>query len=169
MVNDDWRYLQECTDYYLDYRMVHNMYGCLETRWGATKDTCQLSSSGSALLTDIMILARNLGFRITEEAKQRTDSYSNWKPGHNYTIYYSKDGVDLVFCEVKAHKKGTFHFKFCREFMRTFNVEAGRLFGWLKSPNQAANEMDESIEDMDNLFIKSYHLDIEHSPLLLSN
>lgn len=168
MVNDDWRYLQDHTDYYLDYRIVYQMWGCLEVIWGEKNGEYRLSTSASELLTDLMILARNLGFRITDEAKQYTGSNSYWKPGKWNTIYFTKDDVNLVFCEIKVHKKGTFHFKFCQEFMRTLNVEAGRLFGWLKSPTQAAEEMGESVEDMDNLFVKSHHLNLGNTPLLLS-
>lgn len=48
-------------------------------------------------------------------------------------------GFDYIG-DVKTFKNGNIHFRFEKEFIKAFNIEAARLFGWIKSPEEAAEE-----------------------------
>ena len=42
----------------------------------------------------------------------------------------------------KTNFKGTIHYKFNQEFMKKFNLEVGRILGWLKDYKQASEELE---------------------------
>lgn len=52
-----------------------------------------------------------------------------------------------IFTTVKGFKNGNCHFQFNQEFMKKFNLEVGRIRGWLKNPVHAAEELDISVEE----------------------
>lgn len=65
-------------------------------------------------------------------------------------IYLHSDRVAVesdIFTTVKTFKNGNCHFQFNQEFMKKFNLEVGRIRGWLKDPAHAAEELDMSIEE----------------------
>lgn len=50
------------------------------------------------------------------------------------------------FVSVRAFMNGNMHLHFDPRFTLALNVEAGRLLGWLRTPSQAATELQESNE-----------------------
>jgi SAM-dependent methyltransferase len=54
-------------------------------------------------------------------------------------------GFDYIG-DVKSFKNGNVHFRFEKEFIKAFNIEAARLFAWIKSKEEAVQEFDESCE-----------------------
>lgn len=42
--------------------------------------------------------------------------------------------------DVKTFQNGNVHFRFQKDFIKAFNIEAARLFGWIKSPQEAVDE-----------------------------
>lgn len=55
--------------------------------------------------------------------------------------------ADDIFTTVKGFKNANVHFQMAQNFIKKFNLEVGRLRGWLKDPMHAAEEMDISIEE----------------------
>ena len=71
--------------------------------------------------------------------------------------------------DVKKFKNGNIHFKFEKEFIKAFNIEAARLFGWINEPQDILNEFEDiTQEDVDKYFKKSFTLDINNKQLLLT-
>jgi hypothetical protein len=71
--------------------------------------------------------------------------------------------------DVKIFKNGNIHFKFEKDFIKAFNIEASRLFGWIKEPQDILNEFEDiTQEDVDKYFKKSFSMDIENKQLLLT-
>lgn len=85
---------------------------------------------------DIFTVASNLGFEYA--GQYHGFPVSGWKYGKARELSM-KTGE--VLASIKIYKNGNYHFKFSTQFMKAFNVEAGRLLGWLKSPQQAADEL----------------------------
>jgi hypothetical protein len=134
LIEDGWRYQRDHTHYSLDYRLVLERYRCFSQE---SYERCEypngLSRTIHDLLNDICTIGKNLGFQV------KTTSFDfEWEPGKQ-NAFYTSDG-DL-FMEVRAYKKGTVHVKCDKEFMKRFNIEAGRLNGWIKSPTEATQEI----------------------------
>lgn len=56
--------------------------------------------------------------------------------------------------QVKAHVKGTLHFRFAEDAIKALNVEAGRLLGWLKDPGDVVEELGYTFEEAAEYFGK---------------
>jgi hypothetical protein len=110
-------------------------------------------------IRDIFVIANNLGFNIPHPMYAFTDCTF----GKKITIH---DSDYNVFAEAKVYKKGTIHFKFCQDFMKAFNIEAGRLLGWLKSPQEAATELEIEPEKCLKFFKSNISLDNSNIKLL---
>ncbi|UXC30461.1 DUF4942 domain-containing protein [Aliarcobacter butzleri] len=75
--------------------------------------------------------------------------------------YYHHNAVaseEDVFTTVIGHKNGNVHFQINQQFMKKFNLEAGRLNGWLKTPQEAADELDISIEEANSYWKSNFTL-----------
>jgi hypothetical protein len=65
---------------------------------------------------------------------------------------------DDVFVAFRGHLNGNTHLKFNKRFIKKLNLEAGRLKGWIKSPQEAANEMDISIKEASEFWKSNFTL-----------
>lgn len=64
--------------------------------------------------------------------------------------YYDSTSIVFasdIFTTVKGYKNGNVHFQFNKEFIKKLNLEVGRLRGWIKTPKEASEEFDISIEE----------------------
>jgi len=105
--------------------------------------------------------------------------YVNRSDGQDYTFYQYRIGdhyfdsyvprEEDVFTTVIGHKKGTNHFQFNQKFIKCFNLEVSRVRGWIKSPKEAAEEFDISIEEATSYWKSSFELLSSHLPTLLPN
>ena len=166
MIKDTWRYnvwnfRREAQNYKLDYRIVHQQYSAIETSYNYQTKTNEssLSDSAHSTINDVFTIARNLGFHVEGSSYE----VSEWKSGKKHSFFLSNGDL---FCEVKAYMKGTIHFRFNQSFIKKFNVEAGRLNGWIKTPAEAAAELNYSIEDVENFFNSNIKLGNVDVPLL---
>jgi methylase of polypeptide subunit release factors len=135
---DRWRYKQEKnhTHYMLDYRIVSNhCYKAIHngdyTKW---ENPNNLHKEAHDFINDIFTIANNLGF----SNNANTHHYGDWEAGKAETFYCS---TDKILLEVRAFKNGNLHFKFNQDFIKALNIEASRLLGWIKTPEQAVDEM----------------------------
>lgn len=87
-----------------------------------------------------------------------------------YWRHYSCVRTDEdIFTTVKGFKNGNIHFQFSQEFIKKLNLEVGRLRGWIKSPQEATEEMDISIEEATRYWKSNFTLLPSHVPNLLPN
>lgn len=133
---DDWRYgAEKPTHYKLDYRIINRLYKCFDTDWDG--NVRELYESAHNNINDIITVAKNLGFAVKQSSFDFT-----WHPGEPQVFTYLEKGEEKQFMRAKAHLNGNIHYQFCKEFSKAFNVEAGRLFGWLRTAQEAAHELD---------------------------
>ncbi|MBY0473737.1 MAG: DUF4942 domain-containing protein [Nitrosomonas sp.] len=149
-----WSYLhnkEENTHFKLDYRLVVT-HGCsLGKNWGSRGG---LSESGANFIEDILVVARNLGFHTDESI-----AHHDFVAGQKEEFYcINKSGKEVKLMEVRVYMNGNTHIKFNQAFMLAFNVEVGRLRGWIHNAQQAAAEMDEKVENVAEHFNTSYSL-----------
>ena len=148
MTKDTWRYCNgfrskeerasRLHHYALDYRIVLHTHGAIVTDdfWRHVS-RCGLSDTARTYIQDIMTVAKNLGFSTECDIADR-----QWVSNGLQDFYHTKaDGRRELFCSVRAFKNGNIHMKFNQAFMRAFNVEAGRLLGWIKTPQDAQAEV----------------------------
>lgn len=134
MVEDGWRYQKrEQTHFTLDYRLVLNRWHCFSREsYERYEYPNGLHRDVHNTLDDICTVAKNLGFDVATRSRDLA-----WAPGEKNVFCFS-DGSP--FMDVRAFLKGTIHVRVDQGFMRKLNVEASRLFGWVKSAKEAAEE-----------------------------
>ena len=77
------------------------------------------------------------------------------------TQYYHEDGIRTendIFTTIRGYSNGNVHFQFNQEFIKKLNLEVGRLRGWIKTPQEAAEEFDISLEEANNYWKSTYEL-----------
>lgn len=117
----------------LEYRIIVEGYTNYES-WGNGR----LSESTYNFIGDTMKIGQCLGFDIDTSVlpsdRWNTGDY-DWS---NFDIEL-KNGE--VFCNVKLYKNGNRHLKFHKDVIKKLNVEAGRLFGWIRSKEEAQEDL----------------------------
>jgi predicted RNA methylase len=158
MIKDDWRYCQEHTHYTLDYRLVLHGYNNFNSgSWGNYNYPNGLNSQTHDSINDMITIGKNLGFDINENSFD-----FEWEPGKSVDFTCQKG----LFMSVRAYKNGNIHVKANQEFMKKLNIEAGRLNGWVKSPEEAAEEMNIPITEIKELFGSNLQLAISQYKML---
>jgi hypothetical protein len=135
-----WRYADERPSRYaLDYRIVtHRAGGVNSSSYSWQRG---LQESAGLLLSDLLTLANNLGFTCSSEIpKLSRDGLRDWTPG-TLENFAGNDGELLI--DAKGFKNGNLHIRFNKRLMLAMNVEYGRLKGWLMSPQEAADELND--------------------------
>ncbi len=77
------------------------------------------------------------------------------------SFYLHEDGVRTetdIFTTVRGHSNGNVHFQFNQEFIKKLNLEVGRLRGWIKTPQEAAEEFDITLEEANKYWKSTYEL-----------
>lgn len=131
----DFRYSRnETSNYKLDYRIILVTRSNCLSGWSGQNEGLDYNNDGLRHhLEDLLTIAHNLGFEPSPIPLK------DWDYGVAREIKM-KSGE--TFATMKIFKNGNIHIKFCIEFMKAFNLEAGRLLGWLKTPQQASDELD---------------------------
>ena len=151
LLEDGWRYTKGNFDnvkYYLDYRIIlHGWYAITDSKWDGKNG---LHDYAHDRINDIMTVAKNLGFNVLQS------SYDfHWSSGQTNNFFYGNKEGCSIFAEVKAFKNGNIHIKFCKEFMKALNIEAGRLKGWIRDKKDVVNEMKDIKENDYDKFVNS--------------
>jgi hypothetical protein len=138
-VHDRWRYNQEKpTHIALEYRLVlANVGGIGRTSWERG-----LSESASEFLRDLLTVAHGLGFRgETADYRLSRPGRQQWQSGCLEEFRALFDGSNEVLFEVRAYLNGNLHMRIHQKLALALNVEVGRLRGWIKSGQEAADEL----------------------------
>lgn len=166
--NENWRYLRnegKIHDYGLDYRIVLTSAGGLDVQSMAVI----LSSTARDWITDICAVAYNLGFDTYK--RNPSPSTFDWssKGAKRFVFHRSETGTEETLFEVRAFFNGNLHFKFNKEFICKLNVEFGRLKGWIKSPADAARELDIAIDTAEQAFNSNMRIEANACQFLLTS
>lgn len=134
---DGWRYEESGNSHFaLDYRIVTHRVGGFNDGDSWQKG---LSENAMELLQDLCTVARTLGFSVGhDQLADRRD----WKAGEAVTVEFrDSTGKPEPLFNVRAFKNRNLHLKLNQEFILALNVEHGRLKGWIKTPAEAADEI----------------------------
>lgn len=91
----------------------------------------------------------------------RNDQEHSWCQYKIGIEYYHEDMIRTVndtFTTIRGHSNGNVHFQFNQEFIKKLNLEVGRLRGWIKTPQEAAEEFDITLEEANNYWKSTYEL-----------
>lgn len=144
---EQWRYLRHDAHfeslgaYKLDYRFITNSFRAITE----TYDRVNLCENAVNRINDILTIANNLGFDITNTPNARERQWESNKA--QYFYYTDSDGQQIELAKIRAFKNGNIHYSLNQKFLCRLNVEFGRLMGWVKSAREAAEEMDISVTD----------------------
>lgn len=161
--NGQWRYggydmVDEdgntASSYKLEYRIVLHRSGGITcgSSWERQRFN-GLTERAGELLTDCVTVANNLNFPCDDGPRNH-----QWSSNKKNTLMLL-DGKPLV--SVRAFQNGNMHWQFNPKVILAINVEAGRLLGWLKDPVQAAEEMNatpEEAEQIKQVFSTSFRI-----------
>lgn len=164
--DEQWRYNSKPSDlknYKLDYRVVLERVGGLTYNFS---NEASLSKSAANLLNDICTIAYNIGF---DTYGFTPASQFDWesRSAKIFTFRSPSTGLQETLFEARAFKNGNLHIKFNPDFICRLNVEFGRLKGWLKTPKEAAEELDIPFNQASAAFDCNFKLESTSVPLLL--
>jgi hypothetical protein len=133
--------------YKLDYRCVISRYTAIDSSYDSINN---LSKNCVTFIDDLRTIAYNLGFDISAD---KTAAQHEWESGKKVAFHYRDlNGDEQTLMVVKAFKNGNLHFQISQQFLCKLNVEFGRLKGWLKSKEEAAEELDIPLTDVEASF-----------------
>jgi hypothetical protein len=151
--------------YALDYRIVWKGHIAIED---PTRDTWRcdyvngLARHAHERIGGIFVVTKNLGFNVDPQSSQ----LRRWTNGGQQGFYMQEsDGSRALFAEIRAYKNDNTHFKLNQNFVRALNIEAARLLGWIKSPQEASVQMGITIEQATERF--GTNIQLLKAPLLL--
>ncbi len=153
---EDWRYCRnsgpkDLSHYGLELRIVLHRYHAIEGGgYGYSFEYKNgLHETAHTFIEDLITVAGNLGFSVVSDSHLR-----QWQ-SNKAQIFWADDS-ELM--HIKAFKNGNLHIKFNQLFIRKLNVEFGRLRGWLKSKEHAADELNIPVEEIDGIFNSNHQI-----------
>lgn len=139
--------------YKLDYRIIWHCGSCFGGYWRDNMHPCGISDRAWQQINDFCVVARNLGFDVLNSP----DDFK-WVAGKKNVFMMKWKSKKVVFAEIKAYLNGNIHTKFNQDFMARFNIEAGRLKGWLHTPGDAVDEIGVKPEQAAECFKANFQL-----------
>lgn len=156
--NYDWRYNRENTPYKLECRII-------TTGVSQSYFTPSLQDMDDRL-NDICIILRSIGFNVDLQ-KHSYDDKIPFGQSLEYLEHNMTTNKKETAFEVKFFKNGNCHIKFRKDIMLALNVVAGRLLGWVTTPEQASEEMGESLSDIQANWNKTDALKLTNKSTLI--
>ncbi|MBE8232380.1 MAG: DUF4942 domain-containing protein [Endozoicomonadaceae bacterium] len=151
----------------LEHRIVAEGAGGRNDSGYSSSATHGLSNNAINFINDLLVVAYNLGFDTSQTT--RADKTQTQWDGKKKVFHYRDitTGKDVVLFEVKAFYNGNLHFKFKPEFVCKMNVVFGKLKGWVKSHQEAAEEMDIDVNIAKQYFGSQFKLSFDNANNLL--
>ncbi len=149
---EEWRYCssgrgpENLSHFGLELRIVLHRHSAIEGGgYGYSFDYENgLHKDAHTYIENLLTIAGNLGFAARSNSRLK-----QWKSNKTQE-FWTDDDSKLM--DVKAFKNGNLHVRFNQLFIRRLNVEFGRLKGWLKNKEQAADELNIPVEEVEGLF-----------------
>lgn len=145
--DEDWRYKKNITHCKLDYRIV-------------------LNYEDENFINDLITVANTLGFSSDYYIYPKYRLYREKNKSFGNDIAYCKDG-NILF-DYKSYQNGNIHIRFGIDFMKRLNIEAGRIFGWVKNKEELKEEL-EDITDEDLKYFGCSTIALNVNNILLLN
>lgn len=124
----------------LDYRIVLERCGGLcVSEWEYERTSHGLSKRAEQFIGDLQTVAANLGF--DSEGHEKVTDFEWTSKAVKFNCNNMRTGKHEALFDVRAFQNGNMHVRFNQEFLKKLNVEFGRLKGWLKSKEQASEEL----------------------------
>ena len=115
---------------------------------------------GQSFLDDIFTVARNLNFNLSKN--QHKSSEMDDRVNYDFTFVDNKTGSTEVLFKYKEFANGNSHIKFHPKFLLALNTEFGRIKGWLRTKEEAAEELNENVEDVAEFFATSLNINLSN-------
>jgi hypothetical protein len=156
--NEEWRYCysgngpDDLSHYGLEFRVVLHRFSAIEGGGHGYSFDYEngLHKDAHNFLEDLLTIAGNLGFTARSNSRLKL-----WESNKSQ-FFVSEDDSEIM--QVKAFKNGNLHIKFNQLFIRKLNVEFGRLKGWLKNKEHAADELNIPVEEIDGVFNSNHQI-----------
>lgn len=151
---EDWRYCTRPKDmgkFALELRIVlHRQGGIYDSTTYSCYDRNGLQDRAYEFLEDLLTISNNLGFFSFNNLNE-----TGWEAGqkNEFILHNGK-----VLMEVKAFKNGNMHIKFNQGFIRTLNIEFGRLKGWIKNKPKAMEELELTAKEVNKSWGQQFKL-----------
>lgn len=170
-----WRFMvEDYSHYMLDYRIITGgVHGIYQGSFGRYEYPGNLHKDAHARIADIIAVLNNLGFTTYFEAKGDGDDHRpelhrqsdarTWHTG-KWQDFVNQEGETLF--QVKGFMNGNLHLRFKPEVIKAMNIEAGRLLGWIQSPQEVENEMGYDAADAERFFRTNVQLGVSSIKLL---
>lgn len=139
----------------LEYRLVCSYW--YSTNWQGNTDVSNIKD----IINDYIVIARTLGMNLDFLT---CDTYLD--VGHKITYSYTKQNKVVNLFDIRFFKKGTYHIRLSQEFALRLNVAIAKLFGWVTSAEQAAEELQESLSDVAEAFANTTHITINFADFM---
>ena len=141
---DQWRYIRHdgrLDKFMFDYRMVLTRCGGINrSTWRSEQTSHGLDVRAAEFLGDVITVAGNIGFdtRETDRAEQLV-----WSSGKKHVFYYKDHGTaeKKPLFDARVYLNGNIHIRFNPILILRMNCEFGRLKGWLRDQEHAADEL----------------------------
>lgn len=140
-VFDRWRYAEEKpTHFALEFRLVlEHCGGIKRSSYSFDKG---LEERACEFLGDLLTIAHNLGFLCdTNHPLLNRSQRETWESGAVKLFYCVVNGKRETLIEARAFLNGNMHVRMNQKFALALNVEFGRLKGWVKTGEEAADEL----------------------------
>jgi hypothetical protein len=114
------------------------------------------------LLRDLLTIANNLGFFCSVNPYQLVGRCHSWQSNQREEFYWTPEpGKQEILFDARAFKNGNLHLR----LHPRFNVEHGRLKGWLKDQHDAVTELGDM--EAAHFWKANLHLPMPTNPALL--
>jgi hypothetical protein len=163
---DGWRYqANDHSHYALDYRIVLCKHAAIFSDkdghgFGRYDYPGNLEKGCHEIIDDIIAVMGNMGFSPYAETPSRVRYWG----GGEWQDWMMKDGNPLF--QVKAYKNGNLHLRFKPEAIKTLNVEAGRLMGWIRSREDVVSQLGYTPEESQTYYGASQKIGVSNIKLL---
>jgi len=157
-----WRYNDipfGLSHYKLELRIV------LEGRGFSKISHGKLDDSTADFYNDLCAIAISVGFDTMGQPRSKDFEWEYGKPRLFTFKNHTSGKVETLF-EAKRFKNGNMHIKFNKRFICALNVAFGRINGWVQSAQQAAEEMDISLDDASTFFNQQLKLTAKPQDML---
>lgn len=116
-------------------------------------------------LADFIIVASNLGFDVADTV---LPTKQDWQLSNAHEIDYfdHATGKREKLLRAKWFGNGNFHLFLSPKLLMKLNVEHGRLRGWVKTPQEASDEMEYPIKETQQFFGSNIQIAAQEFPLL---
>ncbi|MBK1884789.1 DUF4942 domain-containing protein [Luteolibacter pohnpeiensis] len=146
------------------HRMVLEYLGGLEG--GYSESSRGISKRAADFVCDLIVCARNLGFEVLDQGPVEHE----WKDSTARTIRFkTAAGKVESLLRVRAFFNRNVHLQCHPELIHAFNVQHGKLKGWLRNDAEAAAELEIPQETAAKHFQSGFRLTTTSAlPMLMS-